>query len=81
MYATFNDTQVGTLAFPWFSGSAVLTAGAAGRRATSFPASRSIRYPTPGSPIPEVQLHILDLTNITDTQTFTVQPPKVLDGQ
>lgn len=46
MYATFDDTAVGNLSFPWFATTAVLAAGAANQRATIFPGHRIIRYPT-----------------------------------
>lgn len=37
MYAAFDDSAVGALTFPWFSAAA--TTG-------TFPATRSVRYPT-----------------------------------
>lgn len=37
LYAAFDDSAVGALTFPWFS--AAVTTG-------TFPATRSVRYPT-----------------------------------
>ncbi|XP_011168172.2 inactive dipeptidyl peptidase 10 isoform X2 [Solenopsis invicta] len=66
LFATFNDTRVTTLEFPWFG-----TTGQDGARlnplsaSKSFPPSRSIRYPIPGSSNPEVELWVMDLGNLT----------------
>lgn len=47
LYATFNDTDVGTLTFPWFSTSgSVLMSGVSTQKASNFPSSRSVKYPT-----------------------------------
>lgn len=46
LYASFNDTNVGIMSFPWFATSKVLAAGGAATRATTFPSSKTIRYPT-----------------------------------
>ncbi|XP_019867490.1 inactive dipeptidyl peptidase 10 isoform X2 [Aethina tumida] len=82
MYATFNDSQVGILNFPWFSTGTTLTSSKSAQRAPpSFPSSRTVRYPTPGSSIPSVQLWVLDMTNVTDLQRHLVLPPKALIGQ
>lgn len=58
MYATFNDTNVGTLIFPWFTTGTVLAAAGAAQRAPSFPSSKSVRYPT-------VRLYTYHLLNFT----------------
>lgn len=79
LYATFNDTEVGILNFPWFS-TPPLFAGKHAHR-TSFPNYRTVRYPTPGSQNPKVQLWVLDISNITDLQRHLVLPPKALMGQ
>ncbi|XP_056631693.1 dipeptidyl aminopeptidase-like protein 6 isoform X1 [Diorhabda sublineata] len=80
LYATFNDSQVGTMNFPWFQFNAGSVLGSAGayQRAPSFPSSRTLRYPTPGTPIPSVQLWIVDISNITSLEYHLVQPPKAL---
>ncbi|CAG5099855.1 Similar to DPP10: Inactive dipeptidyl peptidase 10 (Homo sapiens), partial [Cotesia congregata] len=94
LYASFNDTKVTSLEFPWF-GNQMGQDGASSSPAGivkkgSFPPSKSVRYPTPGSPNPEVCLWIHDLTNITaDTTNETLitsldrimlKPPTTLDG-
>ncbi|XP_046816515.1 dipeptidyl aminopeptidase-like protein 6 isoform X6 [Vespa velutina] len=98
LFASFNDTQVTALEFPWFGtqpgqeGSAASTPLGAPRRG-SFPPSRSIRYPTPGSANPEVDLWLLEVNNTNNLTngngTFSpsgstktkLKPPPVLDGQ
>ncbi|XP_030761357.1 inactive dipeptidyl peptidase 10 isoform X2 [Sitophilus oryzae] len=80
LYATFNDSDVGILNFPWFQTETVLAAGKASNRPMSFPSSRSVRYPTPGTPIPQVQLWVTDLGNLTN-KPQEVLPPKALLGQ
>lgn len=94
LYATFNDTRVNALQFPWFgtqlgqdgSGSSPLGTFKRG----SFPPSKSVRYPTPGSPNPEVDLWIMDLGNVSFTnytgnstkpEKRKLKPPSSLDGQ
>ncbi|XP_018325145.1 inactive dipeptidyl peptidase 10 isoform X2 [Agrilus planipennis] len=81
LYATFNDSDVGTLIFPWFSTGAVLAAGGTKQRAPIFPPSRSVRYPTPGTPNPKVQLWILDISNLTELQRWAIKPPKALKDE
>lgn len=97
LFASFNDTKVTALEFPWFStqpgqdgaSSSPLTA----TRRGSFPRSKSVRYPTPGSPNPEVDLWLLELANVTsptngngtaNSTTISrtkLKPPPALDGQ
>ncbi|XP_067002490.1 inactive dipeptidyl peptidase 10 [Anabrus simplex] len=82
MFASFNDTEVRTLAFPWFG------AGATGSSITgpfgswsTFPESRTVRYPTPGTTNPEVKLWIIDVANTSDPVRWEVKPPPVLEDQ
>ncbi|XP_076291931.1 A-type potassium channel modulatory protein DPP6 isoform X2 [Lasioglossum baleicum] len=96
LYASFNDTKVTALEFPWFgtqpgqdgSSSSPLTTPRRG----SFPPSKSVRYPTPGSNNPEVDLWLMELTNTTNSNgngtlnntigwRIRLKPPSVLDGQ
>ncbi|XP_053998740.1 dipeptidyl aminopeptidase-like protein 6 isoform X1 [Hylaeus anthracinus] len=96
LYATFNDTKVTALEFPWFgtqpghdgASSSPLTTPRRG----SFPPSKSVRYPTPGSSNPEVDLLVMELSNVTSTNgngtmnstlafRTKLRPPPVLDGQ
>ncbi|XP_023309950.1 dipeptidyl peptidase 4 isoform X2 [Anoplophora glabripennis] len=81
LYATFNDSEVGILNFPWFQTGSVLGAGKTVHRTPSFPGSRSVRYPTPGTTNPTVQLWVVDITNLTNLEYHAVLPPKVLIGQ
>lgn len=93
LYATFNDTRVTALEFPWFG-----TTGQDGispnplSASRSFPPSRSIRYPRPGSPNPEVELWVMELGNVSSMNFNTtgnvtwptkmkLKPPPFLDGQ
>lgn len=79
MYLSFNDTQVGTMVYPWFDSGAVMAVHSFG--STSFPESRTVRYPTPGSKNPEVQLWIVDVSNTSTIHQYQVTPPITLDGQ
>lgn len=80
MYASFNDTNVGRMVYPWFSSTAILTASGLDNEGT-FPASKMLRYPTPGTLNPEVNLWVIDASNITDLQRWEVKPPIAFDGQ
>lgn len=80
MYATFNDTNVGVMTFPWFATGALIAATGISS-GSSFPETRTLRYPTPGTTNPEVDLWILDVTNISDPLRWHVKPPSSLDGQ
>uniref|UniRef100_A0A0C9RBH7 Dpp10_0 protein n=1 Tax=Fopius arisanus TaxID=64838 RepID=A0A0C9RBH7_9HYME len=94
LYATFNDTQVTTLQFPWFGNPTGSDAGSSNPSGIphriTFPPSKSVRYPTPGSSNPEVTLWLVDLNNSTDNSNESlisefsraaVKPPMVFDGQ
>ncbi|KAG5684830.1 hypothetical protein PVAND_014041 [Polypedilum vanderplanki] len=80
LYATFNDSNVGQMVYPWFSSSPVLQSGGLSSRG-SYPDSQSIRYPTPGTLNPEVTLWLLDISNITDVQKYHIKEPNSLEGQ
>ncbi|XP_033209762.1 inactive dipeptidyl peptidase 10 isoform X2 [Belonocnema kinseyi] len=94
LFASFDDTRVTELEFPWF-GTQIGQNGYGGiptvstKRGT-FPPSRTIRYPTPGSPNPDVDLWLIDLNNNTNFSNLTnttqplrtrLNPPSALDGQ
>ncbi|VEN35413.1 unnamed protein product [Callosobruchus maculatus] len=81
LYATFNDSEVGILNFPWFHTGAVLGSTKTENRASSFPGSRTVRYPTPGTSIPVVQLWVVDISNLANLEYHLVVPPKALIGQ
>lgn len=80
LFASFNDTLVGQLTYPWFDSSS-LTSARSPDTEFSFPEMRSIRYPTPGTKNPEVQLWILDVLNASTIQQWPVTPPVTMDGQ
>lgn len=83
MYATFNDTNVGMMTYPWFASGSVMAANTVGGGA-SFPETKSVRYPTPGTTNPEVHLWIVNVTsngNDTDFQQWNVKQPIALEGQ
>ncbi|KAJ8915617.1 hypothetical protein NQ315_003401 [Exocentrus adspersus] len=81
LYATFNDSEVGILNFPWFQTGSSLATGKTGQGPPSFPDSRTVRYPTPGSMNPTVQLWVVDISNLTNLEHHRVMPPKALVGQ
>ncbi|CAB3386697.1 Hypothetical predicted protein [Cloeon dipterum] len=77
LFATFNDTGVRLLQVPWMGPSQ----GAAGATDATFPSSRTVHYPTPGSSNPDVRLFVLDLEggNQTATTKWEVVPPLELN--
>ncbi|KAF7996285.1 hypothetical protein HCN44_001917 [Aphidius gifuensis] len=94
LYASFNDTKVTRLEFPWFGSQTGQNSGSSSPtgepRKISFPPSKSIHYPTPGSSNPEVSLWLVDLTNTSDTTNDSIEidyprkqlkPPPIFDDQ
>ncbi|KAK7873601.1 hypothetical protein R5R35_009292 [Gryllus longicercus] len=82
LFMSFNDSEVRSMAFPWFGAGAAGAAIAGGfGQWQTFPDSRSVRYPTPGTPNPEVHLWVLDVSNASDVQRWEVKPPPVLEDQ
>ncbi|KAF5307855.1 hypothetical protein FQR65_LT06587 [Abscondita terminalis] len=81
LYATFNDSDVRTLIYPWFTSGSILAAGGTVLSAPTFPPYRSVRYPTPGTPNPTVQLWVLDISNVTDLKRWQVMPPPSISKQ
>lgn len=79
MFASFDDTNVGTMTYPWFSTGAVTTSQFGG--GTTFPETRTLRYPTPGTKNPVVQLEVVDITNVNALDRWSLVPPAALDGQ
>ena len=91
LYASFNDSKVTELEFPWFGGFS--NSINSSPRKGVFPPTRSVRYPTPGSPNPEVDLWLVDFTNTTSAYVNSssnatiylpartrLKPPSDLDG-
>lgn len=79
-YASFNDTLVSVSQYPWFSSGSSLSAMGM-RSGGAFPEMRSIRYPTPGTVLPTVLLHVMDVSNVSDIKRHVIQPPIGLDAQ
>ncbi|XP_049787849.1 inactive dipeptidyl peptidase 10 isoform X1 [Schistocerca cancellata] len=80
LFATFNDSEVRSLAFPWFGAGASSGAISGGFGTWStFPESRSVRFPTPGTTNPDVRLWILDLSNYSEPIRWEIRPPSVLE--
>lgn len=86
--------QVTRLEFPWFGSQTGQNSGSSSPtgepRKISFPPSKSIHYPTPGSSNPEVSLWLVDLTNTSDTTDDSIEidyprkqlkPPPIFDDQ
>lgn len=124
LYASFNDTNVGQMIYPWFSSNALIQSGKnlslnyihlvpvissqfsqehtqnlsteSEINSSSyilystpiggltdkgmFPESRTIRYPTPGTLNPEVELWLLNLTDPSNVQSFRIEAPETLLG-
>ncbi|ERL92494.1 hypothetical protein D910_09807 [Dendroctonus ponderosae] len=70
-FATFNDTLVEELRFPWY--------GSIGE-GSLYPDIRSLRYPKPGTRNPVVTLTIADLADISNIKTRKVLPPAVISN-
>ncbi|XP_070134528.1 dipeptidyl peptidase 4 isoform X2 [Drosophila bipectinata] len=79
MFATFNDTLVGLMSYPWLSSGALFGSGMVS--GSYFPETKNVRYPTPGTVNPEVQLRAVDITNIKNIQEFPIIPPESIIGQ
>ncbi|XP_014089401.1 dipeptidyl peptidase 4 [Bactrocera oleae] len=80
MYASFNDSKVNMMTYPWLASGSII-AGSSMSPETSFPETKNVRYPIPGSPNPEVTLWVVDASNLTDIQYFILKPPPSLDDQ
>lgn len=66
LYASFNDTLVEELRFPWYGSVS---------EDRLYPDIRSLRYPKPGTNNPQVTLHIADLADPGNIRTKSVKPP------
>lgn len=80
MFAIFNDSKVGLMTYPWLSSGAVFS-GIGTSSESYFPETKNVRYPTPGTPNPEVELWVVNITNLNAIQKFQIKPPVSLDGQ
>ncbi|CAB3385449.1 Hypothetical predicted protein [Cloeon dipterum] len=71
-YATFNDSRVEELKFPWFGS---LDEG------KLYPDIRSLRYPKPDTPNPTVTLWVADLADPKNIRKRDLKPPSALDDE
>lgn len=68
------------MTYPWLSSGAVFS-GIGTSSESYFPETKNVRYPTPGTPNPEVELWVVNITNLNAIQKFQIKPPVSLDGQ
>ncbi|TDG39336.1 hypothetical protein AWZ03_014242 [Drosophila navojoa] len=80
IFASFNDSHVGMMTYPWLSSGAIIS-GSGMSSGSSFPETKNVRYPTPGTANPEVQLWIVDITNFTSINKVKLMPPPSLSKQ
>ncbi|GLV36131.1 Dipeptidyl peptidase 10 [Carabus blaptoides fortunei] len=66
LYASFNDTLVEELQFPWYGSVS---------EDRLYPDIRSLRYPKPGTNNPQVVLRVADLADPGNIRTKDVRPP------
>lgn len=66
VFASFNDTLVEELRFPWYG------SPTEGRL---YPDIRSLRYPKPGTRNPQVSLTVADLADPSNIRMRAVKPP------
>lgn len=66
IFASFNDTLVEELRFPWY-GSV--------NDGRLYPDIRSLRYPKPGTRNPYVTLTVADLADVSNIKMKRVIPP------
>ncbi|KAL1513944.1 hypothetical protein ABEB36_003282 [Hypothenemus hampei] len=71
-FASFNDTLVEELRFPWYG---------SGEEERLYPDIRSLRYPKPGTRNPVVTLTIADLADISNVKTKRIIPPTVIENK
>ncbi|XP_070069464.1 dipeptidyl peptidase 4 isoform X3 [Drosophila takahashii] len=80
MFALFNDTNVGMTTYPWLSSGALFSKSNK-FSGNFFPETKIVRYPTPGTANPEVELWAVDITNLSAIQKNKIKPPASLNGQ
>lgn len=71
-FATFNDSLVEEMRFPWY-GSISET--------RLYPDIRSLRYPKPGTRNPKATLTVVDLVDTSYIKMKPVIPPTVLENK
>ncbi|KAF4532688.1 hypothetical protein B566_EDAN002924 [Ephemera danica] len=72
LYATFNDSLVDELRFPWYGS---LEEG------KLYPDIRSLRYPKPGTANPMITLFVADLADPKNIRTRDLKPPTALANE
>ncbi|XP_065218302.1 inactive dipeptidyl peptidase 10 isoform X2 [Planococcus citri] len=76
LYASFNDSIVQNLEYPW------LQDDMQNKDLEKFPATKSVRYPTPGTHIPDVKLWIVNISFGNETyQSIEINHPPSFQGQ
>lgn len=70
VFATFNDSLVEELRFPWYGSP---------NEGRLYPDIRSLRYPKPGTRNPQVTLKVADLADPSNIRMKVVRPPAVLE--
>ncbi|XP_047544358.1 inactive dipeptidyl peptidase 10 isoform X1 [Vanessa atalanta] len=89
LYVQYDDSKVSELRFPHISEgiggtgasrSGFLLPTLNNSIPSVFPDHITVRYPTPGSSIPQVTLWIIAVQNVTSPPRWEVKPPSTLDG-
>ncbi|XP_064076712.1 inactive dipeptidyl peptidase 10 isoform X1 [Vanessa tameamea] len=89
LYVQYDDSKVSELRFPHISEgiggtgasrSGFLLPTLNNSIPSVFPDHITVRYPTPGSSIPQVTLWIIAVQNVTSPPKWEVKPPSTLDG-
>lgn len=71
VFASFNDTLVEELRFPWYGSPS---------EDRLYPDIRSLRYPKPGTRNPKVRLTVADLADPSNIRMREVKAPSSLNG-
>ncbi|KAG8038791.1 hypothetical protein G9C98_000346 [Cotesia typhae] len=69
LYASFNDSLVEEMHISWFGE----------ENKNLYPETWSLRYPRPGTPNPQVKLHVADLADPKNINIKTVKPPAIIE--
>lgn len=69
LYASFNDSLVEELRFPWYGSL---------NENRLYPDIRSLRYPKPGTNNPQVTLYVADLADPGNIRTKPIRPPPAI---
>lgn len=72
VFATFNDSLVEEMRFPWYGSIS---------ESRLYPDIRSLRYPKPGTKNPKVTLTVADLVDTSNVKKRPVFPPAALENR